>query len=45
MITQETIKRQQEILTRRIMVPLDLPCNLPVNPTARPAALLPILPE
>jgi hypothetical protein len=31
--------RQQEILTRRISVPLDLPCNLP----PRPAAVLPIL--
>jgi Rrf2 family transcriptional regulator, cysteine metabolism repressor len=40
MTLAQMVSRQEEILTRRISVPLDLPCNLP----PRPAALLPILP-
>ena len=39
----QMVSRQEEILTRRILVPLDLPCNQPVNPPVRPVALLPIL--
>lgn len=45
MTLEQMVNRQQEILTRRILVPLDLPCNLPVTPQDRPAALLPILPD
>lgn len=41
MTLAQMVDRQQEILDRRISVPLDLPCNLP----PRSAALLPILPD
>jgi Rrf2 family cysteine metabolism transcriptional repressor len=40
MTLAQMVSRQEEILTRRISVPLDLQCNLP----PRPAAILPILP-
>lgn len=44
MTLDQMVSRQREILARRISVPLDLPCNLPVTPPVRPAAILPILP-
>jgi Rrf2 family cysteine metabolism transcriptional repressor len=41
MTLAQMVSRQEEILARRILVPLDLPCNQP----PRPAAILPILPD